>query len=143
MEPTAERSGLLASLEASLCADADIEFAVAFGSQVAGESRPSSDLDVTIKFDDDLSAHNRFRKRCFLSGDLQQADAPFVDLSDIEELPVEVANDAVHGDLLCGDEDAFSQFKATIEEQFEEQRDDLRRQQLALIDRVAEEGLRG
>lgn len=143
MEPAAERPQLLDALEASLCADADIEFAVAFGSQVSGESRPASDLDLAIKFDDDSSAHARFRKRCFLSGDLQQTGAPFVDLSDFEELPIEVAHEAVRGDLLCGDEDAFRQFKAAIEERFEDQREELRRQRRALIDRVAEEGLRG
>lgn len=143
MEPAAERSRLLAALEASLCRDADIEFAVAFGSLVTGDSRPASDLDLAVKFDDELSAHDRFRKRCFLSGDLQRADAPFIDLSDIEALPIEVAHDAVQGEFLCGDEDAFRRFNATIERTFEEQRDDLRRQQRALIDRVAEEGLRG
>lgn len=143
MEPAAEGVRLLAALEESLCRDADIEFAVAFGSLVTGDSRPASDLDLAVKFDDELSAHARFRKRCFLSGDLQEADAPFVDLSDIEELPIQVAHDAVQGDLLCGDEDAFRRFRVAIEGTFEEQREDLQRQQLALIDRVAEEGLRG
>lgn len=143
MAPAAGRARLLAELEESLCRDHDLEFAVAFGSRLTDHARPTSDIDIAVKFADGLSAHARFRKRCFLSGDLQRTDAPFVDLSDIEGLPVEVAHDAVHGDFICGDEAAFQQFKAGIEERFEEQRDDLRRERRALTDRIAEEGLRG
>lgn len=136
-------SRLLDDLESSLCRDDAIEFVVAFGSQVTGDARPTSDLDLAIKFADELSAHARFQKRCFLSGDLQRSDGPFVDVSDIEALPIEVAHDAVNGDLLCGDEDAFRSFKAAVEKAFEERRDQLRREQRTLIERVAEEGLRG
>lgn len=143
MNGSDERSRLLASLDGSLCGDAEIEFAVAFGSQVTGESRPSSDLDLAVKFKNDLSTHERFQKRCFLSGDLQQEDAPFIDISDIEDLPVGVAHDAVNGELICGNERAFRQFKADIEAVFEEQRDDIRRHQRDVIDRIAEGGLRG
>ena len=53
-----------------LCSDPNIEFAVRFGSRTTGRSRPSSDLDVAVKFADELSSEDRFRKRCFLSGDL-------------------------------------------------------------------------
>ena len=137
------RSRLFADLEESLCHDADVDFAVAFGSQVTGDSCPSSDLDLAIKFTDGLSSHERFQKRCFLSGDLQREDAPFVDISDIEALPVDVAHDAVNGKLLCGDERAFRQFKAGTEAAFEEQRDDIRRHQRSVIDRIAEDGLHG
>jgi predicted nucleotidyltransferase len=143
MDGTDGRSRLVAALEESLCRDADIEFAVAFGSQVSGDSHPSSDFDVAIKFADDLSSHERFQKRCFRSGALQQENAPFVDVSDIEELPVGVAADAVNGEILCGDEQAFHQFKADVETAFEEQRDDIRRHQQDVIERIAEEGLHG
>jgi predicted nucleotidyltransferase len=143
MEASDEHPQLFATLEESLCRDSDIEFVVAFGSQVTGGWRSSSDLDLAIKFADDLSSHERFQKRCFLSGDLQQADAPFIDLSDIEGLPLNVAHDAVKGELLCGDEQAFRQFKTDIEASFEEQRDEIRRHQQDVIDRIAEDGLRG
>jgi predicted nucleotidyltransferase len=143
MEASDEHPQLFATLEDSLCRDSDIEFVVAFGSQVTGGWRSSSDLDLAIKFADDLSSHERFQKRCFLSGDLQQADAPFIDLSDIEGLPLNVAHDAVKGELLCGDEQAFRQFKTDIEASFEEQRDEIRRHQQDVIDRIAEDGLRG
>jgi predicted nucleotidyltransferase len=143
MEASDEHSQLFTTLEESLCRDSDIEFVVAFGSQVTGDSRSSSDLDLAVKFADDLSSHERFQKRCFLSGNLQQADAPFIDLSDIEDLPLNVAHDAVNGEFLCGNEQAFHQFKTEIEASFEEQRDEIRRHQQDVIDRIAEDGLRG
>lgn len=143
MEGIDGRSLLLTRLEESLCRDPDIEFVVSFGSQVTGDSRPSSDLDLAVKFADTLSSHERFQKRCFLSGDLQRADAPFIDISDIEDLPLDVAHDAVTGEFLCGDEQAFRQFRADIGEEFEERRDDIRRHQRDVIDRIAENGLHG
>jgi predicted nucleotidyltransferase len=143
MEASDEHSQLFTTLEESLCRHPDIEFVVAFGSQVTGDSRSSSDLDFAVKFADDLSSHERFQKRCFLSGDLQQADAPFIDLSDIEDLPLDVAHDAVNGEFLCGNEQAFRQFKRDIKASFEERRDEIRRHQQDVIDRIAEDGLRG
>lgn len=97
MDSTEHRSRQLAALEESLCSDPDIAFAVVFGSRTGGDHRRSSDLDVAVEFSADLSTHERFQKRCFLSGDLQHDDAPFVDVSDIEHLPLEVAHDAVRG----------------------------------------------
>ncbi|WP_225335201.1 nucleotidyltransferase domain-containing protein [Halomicrobium urmianum] len=133
----------LAALADSICHDPDVEFVVAFGSRISGESTRSSDLDFAVKFADDLSARGRFQKRCFFSGNLQQDNVQFIDASGIESLPLDVAHDAVNGEFVCGNERAFEQFKADIEEQFAEQRDVLRRQQREVIDRIAEEGLRG
>jgi len=130
-------------LDASVCDDPAVEFVVAFGSRSTGEATPASDLDVAIKFAADLSAGDRFEKRCFLSGNLQQDDAPFIDLSDIETLPLDVAHDAVNGTFVCGDEHAFEQFKTAIQAAFDDQRDTIRRQQRDVIDRIAAEGLRG
>ncbi|MDS0301161.1 nucleotidyltransferase domain-containing protein [Halogeometricum sp. S1BR25-6] len=138
-----EDSALFASLEESACPDPDVEFVVAFGSQVTGEATDASDFDIAVKFSDDLSSSERFEKRCFLSGDLQQEEWPFIDISDIETLPLDIAHDAVNGTLVCGDKDAFEQFRIDIEATFGDQRDDLRRQQRAVIDRIAEDGLRG
>ena len=143
MESGAEDSQVDAALDASVCADPAVEFVVAFGSQSTGEATPASDLDIAVKFADDLSAGERFDKRCFLSGDIQRDDAPFIDLSDIETLPLDIAHDAVNGTFVCGDEQAFEQFKTAIEAAFDDRRDTLRRQQRDVIDRIAAEGLRG
>ncbi|RDZ39533.1 DNA polymerase subunit beta [Haloferax sp. Atlit-4N] len=143
MEPSDGRSEVLSALREAVCSDSDLEFVVTFGSQITGEATTTSDLDIAVKLADSLSARDRFEKQCFLSGDLQWEDAPFVDLSDIETLPLAVAHDAVRGSFVCGDDQAFEQFKTETEAQFAEQRDDLRRQRRAVIDRIAEEGLRG
>lgn len=136
-------SQVLAALEESVCPDSDVEFAVAFGSQITGEVTSASDLDLAVKFADDLSDRERFEKRCFLSGDLQREDAPFVDVSDVEALPLDVAHDAVNGTFVCGDERAFERFKADIEATFADQRETLRDRQREVIDRIAENGLHG
>lgn len=143
MGPGEERPELLSRVEQSLCSDEDIEFALVFGSQISGETHTSSDVDIGVKFDDELSADERFQKRCFLAGDLQQSDVPRIDIVDVEALPIEVAHDAIAGEFLCGDETAFRLFEADITAAFREERDALRRQRRDLIDRIAEEGLRG
>lgn len=143
MDTGGEHSSVFDALAESVCSDSAVEFAVAFGSQTTGEPTHSSDLDVAVKFADDLSDRERFGKRCFLSGDLQQEGGPFVDLSDIETLPLDVAHDAVNGQFVCGDEQAFERFKADVEATFADQRDSLRRHQRSVIDRIAEDGLRG
>lgn len=136
-------SELFDALEASVCSDPDVEFVIAFGSRTTGDAISASDLDIAVKFAADLSDRERFEKRCFLSGDLQREDVPFIDVSDIETLPLDVAHDAVNGTFVCGDEHAFEQFKANVESTFADRRDDLHRRRRDVIDRIAEEGLRG
>jgi len=143
MTADGERPVVFENLAASVCSDTDIEYVVVFGSQVSGQSTASSDLDLAVKFVDALSDHERFEKRCFLSGDLQREGAPFVDVADIEALPLDVAHDVVNGEFVCGDKEAFEQFKTEIEAGFSECREEIRRQQRDVIDRIAEDGLRG
>lgn len=142
MASSGEHPRVFEALQTTVCTDDDIEFVVAFGSHVTGSTTQGSDLDVAIKFIDRLSSRERFEKRCFLSGTLQQDTLPFIDLSDIETLPLDVAHDAVSGVFVCGDEHAFGQFKSGVNAAFEAQRDERRRQRAAVIDRIAEEGLR-
>ncbi|SDE99853.1 nucleotidyltransferase domain-containing protein [Halorientalis regularis] len=137
-----DHSAVLTDLAESLRADADIVFAVAFGPHITDGTHAASGLDLAVKFSENLSSHERFQKRCFLSGALQREDAPFVDVSNIETLPIEVAQDAVNGEFLCGDKRAFEEFKREITEAFEDERDDIRRHHRDVIDRIAEEGLR-
>ena len=143
MEPNADQSQIRSALKDMVCADPDIVFAVVFGSQLSGTATHSSDFDIAVKFTADCSERNRFKKRCVLSGELQHEEFPFIDVSDIDSLPLDVAHDAVNGDLLCGDERVFEQFKTDIEAEFDEKRETLRRHQRTVIDRIAEDGLRG
>jgi len=141
MTSDGDRSTILDDLASSVCPDPDVEYLVAFGSQVSGESSASSDLDIAVKFVDGLSDHERFKKWCFLSGNLQREDAPFVDVADIKRLPLDVAYDVVNGEFVCGDEAAFEQFKQEIEAGYSEHRETICREQYEVIDRIAEDGL--
>lgn len=143
MEHSGRYSELLAALGESICSESGVEFAVAFGSWTTGQATSASDIDIAVKFSDSLSDRERFERQCFLSGYLQREDAPFVDVPDIESLPVDVAHDAVNGTLICGDEEAFEQFETATEAAFTRQEEEIRRQQRAVIDRIAGDGLRG
>lgn len=143
MCPDTEHSTVLTAIENEVCTDANIVFAVVFGSQVSGKSTSLSDLDIAVKFADELSEQERFEKWCFLSGYLQHENNSFVDVSDIESLPIDIAHDAVNGEFLCGDKREFQRFKTDIEAEFSEQREILRHKQRAIIERIAEGGLRG
>lgn len=143
MATPGDHSAVLDDLATSVCDDPEVEYVVAFGSQVSGESTAASDIDLAVKFADDLSDHERFEKWCFLAGNLQREDAPFVDVADMQALPLDVAHDVVNGEFVCGDKDAFEQFKTEIEAGFSDQRETIRRQQQNTIDRIAEDGLRG
>lgn len=143
MESGDGHSSVPPSVERLLCDDPDVEFAVVFGSQAAGTAGPASDLDLAVKFDGELSVEERFRQRCHLSGRIQRDDAPFVDVSDLEELPLEVAKAAIDGDFLCGNENAFRAFETRIETEYEERRDDIKQSHRDTISRIARDGLRG
>ena len=143
MEPNADQPQIRSALKDVVCADPDVVFAVAFGSQLSGTVTRSSDFDIAVKFTAACSERDRFKNRCVLSGELQHEEFPFIDVSDIDSLPLDVAHDAVNGDLLCGDKRAFEQFKTEIEAEFDSQRETLRQHQRTVIDRIAEDGLRG
>jgi predicted nucleotidyltransferase len=126
-----------------LCEDSDVKFVVIFGSRERRTQGSGSDLDVAIKFSEELTQSERFHKRCHLSGQLQSDQLPFVDVSDIDELSIEFAHEAMNGTFVCGDESAFLERKESIEQTHEESIAERKHEQRAFINRIAEEGLRG
>jgi len=70
-------------------------------------------------------------------------EMPFVDVSDIETLSVDVAHDAINGTVVCGDKDVIDQCTVAVKAAFHDQREEHRHSQRQLIDRIATEGLRG
>lgn len=136
-------NGVGAAIETVVCSDPDIQFAVAFGSRISGTPRPSSDIDIALKFADHLSRGERFRKRCALAGQLQQDDGPFVDVSDIEALSLEAAHDALDGVVLCGDEATVQAFADAIEAELNRRQPDLEQHRRETIQRIATDGLHG
>ena len=120
-----------------------VEFAVLFGSFAENDDTPPSDIDLAIEFSDALAPDERFRQLCAFSGNLQSSDRPFVDVSDIERLPLDIAHDAVHGELVFGNEQRFEAFREDIQETFATQRDAIRSRQRDVIERIANQGLHG
>lgn len=120
-----------------------VEFAVLFGSFAEDGDTPPSDIDLAIKFDETLAPDERFRRLCVFSGTLQSSERPFVDVSDIERLPLDIAHDAVHGKLVYGNEQRFEAFRKDIRETFAAQRDAIRSRQRDVIERIANQGLHG
>jgi predicted nucleotidyltransferase len=87
----------------------DVRFAVLFGSRVRGETHDSSDDDVALRFPADLSPKERFRRRNRVDADLHGYADDFVDVSDIQDLPLPIARAALReGVRLVGDEEGSS-----------------------------------
>lgn len=143
MESSDWHARLQEMYDSVLCQTPEIEFVVAFGSRTTEEAISSSDLDIAVKFADELSDHNRFRKQCFLAGELQDSTLPHIDIIDIEAVSLELAHDAVAGKFICGDRATFRRFRTNIETEFANESEQLREHQQNIINRIAEEGLRG
>ncbi|WP_231899214.1 nucleotidyltransferase domain-containing protein [Halorubrum trapanicum] len=102
-------------------AETDVRFAVLFGSRVRGDGHESSDVDVALRFPDDLSPTERFRRRNRIDADLQSHADAFVDVSDIEDLPVPIARAALRdGIRLVGDDRDVDAYRERVEAEYEE-----------------------
>ena len=134
---------LVSDLRGAFAESDAVEFAVLFGSFTEDGDTPPSDIDLAIKFSDTLAPGERFRHLCAFSGNLQSSNRPFVDVSDIERLPLDIAHDAVHGELVFGNEQRFEAFREDMQETFAAQRDAIRSRQRDVIERIANQGLHG
>lgn len=115
-----------------------VVFAVLFGSHASGTAEQHSDVDVALRFADDLDERERFQVRNRIDADLQQYADAFVDVSDIEHLPTTVAYAAVRdGVVLVGDEETVETYRARIEQEYESTRDEREQDRREFIDRLA------
>jgi predicted nucleotidyltransferase len=119
-------------------AETDVRFAVLFGSRVRGETHESSDVDVALRFPEDLSPKERFRRRNRIDADLQGYADDFVDVSDIENLPLPIARAALqNGVRLVGDERDVDVYRERIDAEYERTAADRERDRREFIDRLA------
>lgn len=115
-----------------------IVFALLFGSYARSDADSASDLDIALRFADGLDARERFQLRNRIDAELQQYADTFVDVSDVERLPVTVAVRALRdGVLLAGDERAVEQYRDEIEREYESTADERERERRAFIDQLA------
>ncbi len=127
----------------TLAAAEVIAFAVVFGPFVDASAATPADIDIAVKFSDELASDERFHELCWLSGHLQASNRPFVDIADIEQLPLAIAHDAVQGELVYGSEERFDAYRRQVEQTFAARRETIRSAQQELIDRIADQGLHG
>lgn len=119
-------------------AETDVVFAVLFGSHARGTADESSDVDVAVRFPDDLDERDRFYLRNRIDAEIQEYAEGFVDVSDIESLPVPVAYAALRdGILLAGDDDALDTYQDRVETEYEATADERERERQEFIDRLA------
>ncbi|MDB2283417.1 nucleotidyltransferase domain-containing protein [Halorubrum ezzemoulense] len=119
-------------------ATTDVRFAVLFGSRVRGETHDSSDVDVVLRFPEKLSPKERFRRRNRIDTDLQGYADDFVDVSDIEDLPLPIARAALReGVRLVGDERELTAYREQIDAEYERTAADREWDRREFIDRLA------
>lgn len=123
----------------SVLADADVRYAVLFGSYATGSASPASDLDVCVRFPDEFSRRERFRRRNRIDSALQSYADRFVDVSDLESVPDTVALNALRdGRLLYGDEATKAADERRLEQRVDDSSEQRARQRREFIDRLAE-----
>ena len=119
-------------------AETDVCFAVLFGSRVRGDAHESSDVDVALRFPDDLSPTERFRRRNRIDAELQSHADAFVDVSDIEALPLPIARAALRdGIRLVGDDREVDAYRDRVEAEYEETATERERDRREFVDRLA------
>ena len=119
-------------------ATTDVRFAVLFGSRVRGETHDSSDVDVVLRFPEELSPKERFRRRNRIDTDLQGYADDFVDVSDIEDLPLPIGRAALReGVRLVGDERELTAYREQIDAEYERTAADREWDRREFIDRLA------
>ena len=115
-----------------------VVFAVLFGSHAQGDVREASDVDVALRFPDEMEPNERFRLRNRIDATLQEYSDRFVDVSDIDSLPVAVAYAALRdGIILTGDEQVVESYREQIVRAYEDSADERERERREFIDRLA------
>ena len=90
-------------------AEADIKFALLFGSVARGEQGPNSDLDVGVYVDERLAARERFDVRLSVAAALEDLGQP--DVIVLNDAPPLLAHRALQGKpILTRDKRAYVQF---------------------------------
>ena len=135
-EPTLE--GIDISGLRSYLGDTRIRFAILFGSYAQGMEDSDSDVDIALRFPDEMDAYERFQSRNRIDAELQEYASGFVDVSDIETLPTPVAYAALRdGIVLVGDEHAVRSYQEQVTAEYDATSHDRERERREFIDRLA------
>ncbi|CCQ33006.1 Nucleotidyltransferase protein [Halorhabdus tiamatea SARL4B] len=136
-DPSVEDSVDIEGLRRYL-AGTDVAFAVLFGSYATGTSHDSSDVDVAVQFPAAMTPKERFHRRNRIDAELQAYAEQFIDVSDIEDLPLPVVRRALRdGIRLVGDQQAIDAYCERIEAEYETSAAARKRERQEFIDRLA------
>ena len=123
----------------AVLADNDVQYAVVFGSVARGEETSTSDIDLCFRFPDDLSRRERFDRRNHIDSVVQRYATQFVDVSDLEALPDEIALNALRdGVVIYGTESAKETDEQHLQDRVRSSKDKHTRERREFIDRLAE-----
>jgi predicted nucleotidyltransferase len=115
-----------------------VVFALLFGSHARGTAESKSDVDVALRLSEEMDDRERFRTRNRIDAELQQFADGFVDVSDIDALPTEVAYATLQdGVALVGDESTVRTCRERVADAYERTADDRERERREFIDRLA------
>ncbi|RDZ51315.1 DNA polymerase III subunit beta [Haloferax sp. Atlit-4N] len=119
-------------------AQTEVIFAVLFGSYARGTADESSDVDIALRFPEEMSEAERFRRRNRIDADLQSYAEGFVDVSDIESLPTHVAHAALRdGVRVVGDEREVNAYKKRVDTEYDASASEREQERREFIDRLA------
>jgi predicted nucleotidyltransferase len=119
-------------------AHTDVVFAVLFGSHVRDDADADSDVDIVLRFPEDMDSRERFRRRNRIDVDLQGYSDSFVDVSDIESLPLSVAHAALcEGLVIAGSEQTVEAYSEQVKQAYEASAEERERERREFIDRLA------
>ena len=115
-----------------------IAFAILFGSHARDSAGSTSDVDIALRFPEEMDAQERFHVRNRIDAELQQFADSFVDVSDIDTLPTAVAYAALRdGTQLVGDNRTLAAYRKEISDAYEATADERERERREFIDRLA------
>lgn len=119
---------------------ADIEYAIVFGSHTSGRASPNSDVDIAVRFPDEVPPKERFERRTRLDAKLQSYAQGFVDLNDVDALPLPVARRALEeGVLIIGTLDSLNADRQEIRQQYQADRKQREQANREFIERLADD----
>lgn len=135
-EPTVEEANTDGM--STYLAQTPVEFALLFGSHARGAASPSSDVDIALRFPEEMNTRERFWLRNRIDGELQQYTSSFVDVSDIDTLPMTVAYAALRdGIVLVGDEREVKTYQENVEQEYEATKNEREQARREFINRLA------
>jgi predicted nucleotidyltransferase len=119
--------------------DTPVEYAVLFGSCIRATADESSDVDIALRFPDEMDKRERFDLRNRIDADLQSYAERFVDVSDVKSLPTGVAHRALRtGTLLFGNEELADADRERLDREHEATRSERDEARQSFVERLAE-----